>query len=101
MTLDRLLHVNAWVLLGLLGQALFASRFLVQWLASERTGRSVVPVAFWYLSLAGGALLFAYAFFHRHDLVFTLGQSAGLVVYARNLVLIQRHRAAPQGVAGA
>ena len=91
MTTEGFLHVNSWVLIGLLGQALFASRFLVQWAASERRGRSVVPVVFWYLSLGGGLILFAYAFFYRHDLVFTLGQSAGLVVYVRNLMLIQKH----------
>jgi lipid-A-disaccharide synthase-like uncharacterized protein len=92
MSLEALLHVNAWVVVGLLGQALFASRFVVQWVASERRGRSVVPVVFWYLSLGGGLILFAYACFYRHDLVFTLGQSAGVVVYIRNLMLIQKHR---------
>lgn len=92
MTADGLLHINAWILLGLLGQVLFASRFVVQWAASERQGRSVVPIVFWYLSLGGGAILFAYACFYRHDLVFTLGQSAGIVVYVRNLMLIQKDR---------
>jgi lipid-A-disaccharide synthase-like uncharacterized protein len=90
MTADGLLHVNAWVLFGILGQALFASRFAVQWLVSERRRKSTVPVAFWYLSLAGGAILFVYAFWHRHDPVFTIGQSVGLLVYARNLMLIRR-----------
>lgn len=88
--LDRLFNVDAWVIFGLLGQAFFTSRFVVQWIASERRGRSTVPVAFWYLSLAGGAILFAYAFLYRHDLVFTLGQAAGLFVYGRNLMLIRR-----------
>ncbi len=87
---ERLLHFNTWIVFGLLGQLFFTLRFLVQWLASERTGRSVFPVAFWYLSLAGGGILFVYALVYRHDLVFTLGQGAGLVVYARNLVLIRR-----------
>lgn len=102
---ERLLHFNAWVFFGLLGQMFFTLRFLVQWLASERMGRSVFPVAFWYLSLAGGGILFVYALVYRHDLVFTLGQGAGLAVYARNLVLIRRVSkgdpdTSPQGAAG-
>lgn len=87
---ERLFDVDAWVLFGLLGQAFFTSRFVVQWIASERKGKSTVPVAFWYLSMAGGGILFAYAFVYRHDLVFTLGQAAGLFVYGRNLMLIRR-----------
>ncbi|MGH9748752.1 MAG: lipid-A-disaccharide synthase N-terminal domain-containing protein [Candidatus Polarisedimenticolia bacterium] len=101
MTPEGLMHVDAWVLFGLLGQSLFATRFVVQWLASERRGRSVVPTAFWYLSLAGGAILFAYALFHRHDPVFTVGQSAGMIVYVRNLLLIRRSRGGSQGAGAA
>jgi lipid-A-disaccharide synthase-like uncharacterized protein len=82
---------TVWVAIGLLGQALFAGRFLVQWLASERRGRSVVPLGFWYLSIGGSAILLAYAL-HRHDLVFTLGQSFGFLIYGRNLSLIRRER---------
>jgi lipid-A-disaccharide synthase-like uncharacterized protein len=82
---------TVWVAIGLLGQALFAGRFLVQWLVSERTGRSVVPLGFWYLSIGGAAILLAYAI-HRHDVVFTLGQLFGFVVYVRNLALIRRER---------
>ena len=82
---------TVWVTIGLLGQAIFAGRFLVQWLASERTGRSVVPLGFWYLSIGGSAILLAYAV-HRHDIVFTLGQLFGFVVYGRNLALIRRER---------
>lgn len=77
---------------GFLGQALFSARFIVQWVVSENRRESVVPVAFWYLSLAGGATLLVYAIL-RHDPVFTLGQAAGLVVYVRNLMLIRRKRA--------
>jgi lipid-A-disaccharide synthase-like uncharacterized protein len=88
--LDRLLNVDAWVIFGLIGQAFFTARFVVQWIASERRGESMVPVAFWYLSLAGGSMLLAYALLYRHDLVFTLGQAAGLLVYSRNLMLIRR-----------
>src|SRR3989338_4501760 len=90
MTLDGLLHVNGWVLFGILGQILFGSRFIVQWLASERRQESTIPVAFWYLSLLGGLILFAYAFWYRHDIVFTIGQSAGVFIYVRNLALIRR-----------
>ena len=78
-----------WFVLGMVGQAVFFSRFLVQWIASERQGRSYVPLSFWWLSLAGSMLLLAYAI-HRTDPVFVLGQAFGWVVYARNLVLIRR-----------
>ena len=100
--LEKLLDIDAWVVFGLLGQLFFTARFVVQWVASERTGRSTVPHAFWYFSLAGGSILFLYAFFYRHDLVFTLGQAAGLFIYARNLVLIRRSTGepAPQGAPG-
>ncbi|XAL99508.1 lipid-A-disaccharide synthase N-terminal domain-containing protein [Phycisphaeraceae bacterium D3-23] len=76
-----------WVGLGLLGQALFTGRMLVQWLSSERAKRSVVPPAFWWLSLIGAAMLLAY-FIWRTDIVGVLGQSAGFLIYARNLWLI-------------
>ncbi|GGX81029.1 lipid A biosynthesis [Litchfieldella qijiaojingensis] len=78
-----------WLTVGFLGQALFSARFLVQWLASERAQRSVVPLAFWFLSLGGGATLLAYAVYRR-DPVFVLGQGAGLIIYLRNLMLIRR-----------
>jgi lipid-A-disaccharide synthase-like uncharacterized protein len=88
--LEKLLDIDAWVAFGLVGQLFFTARFVVQWVASERRGRSTVPHAFWYFSLAGGSILFLYALFYRHDLVFTLGQGAGLFIYARNLMLIRR-----------
>ncbi len=87
MILDR--NRTGWLVVGLLGQAGFSARFAVQWLASERRGESVIPMSFWWLSLAGGTLLLAYAL-HRRDPVFVLGQAAGLVIYARNLVLRRR-----------
>lgn len=102
MTFEGLLHVNGWVLFGILGQILFGSRFIVQWLASERRKESTIPVAFWYLSLLGGLILFAYAFWYRQDIVFTIGQSAGVFIYVRNLMLIRRPRsgtAVPGGAA--
>ncbi|WP_280548033.1 MULTISPECIES: lipid-A-disaccharide synthase N-terminal domain-containing protein [unclassified Halomonas] len=78
-----------WLGIGFLGQALFSARFLVQWLASERARRSIMPRAFWFFSLAGGATLLAYAIYRR-DPVFIAGQGAGLFIYARNLMLIRR-----------
>jgi lipid-A-disaccharide synthase-like uncharacterized protein len=80
-----------WVIVGLLGQLMFTGRFLVQWIASERAHRSVMPVLFWYFSIAGGLVLLAYALYRR-DPVFTLGQSMGVVIYARNLWLIRSER---------
>jgi lipid-A-disaccharide synthase-like uncharacterized protein len=86
---------KVWLAVGFLGQILFASRFLVQWIASERRRQSVVPTSFWWLSLGGAALLLAYAAY-RLDPVFVLGQAFGFVVYTRNLVLIgRRHAAVP------
>lgn len=82
---------TAWYALGFGAQALFFSRFLVQWIASERAGRSVMPNAFWYLSLAGGAALLLYAI-HRRDPVFILGQATGTLVYMRNLQFLHRER---------
>jgi lipid-A-disaccharide synthase-like uncharacterized protein len=78
-----------WVVVGFLGQAFFSARFVVQWLASERARRSVVPLAFWFLSLGGGATLLAYAIY-RQDPVFIAGQGTGLLIYLRNLMLIRR-----------
>ena len=83
---------NPWILLGLVGQAVFSLRFLVQWIESERAGRSVVPDSFWYLSIAGAMLLLVYALWRR-DPVFILGQSLGFVIYARNLALRRRDTA--------
>lgn len=81
-----------WLAVGFLGQALFSMRFLVQWLYSEYKRRSVIPMAFWYFSLAGGATLLAYAVYIR-DPVFIVGQAGGLVVYLRNLQLrLREHR---------
>jgi lipid-A-disaccharide synthase-like uncharacterized protein len=78
-----------WLAVGFLGQALFSARFILQWIASEREKRSIVPVAFWWFSLLGGITLLTYAI-HRRDPVFILGQSAGLIVYLRNLYFVRR-----------
>jgi lipid-A-disaccharide synthase-like uncharacterized protein len=80
---------RAWLAFGLIGNGLFFSRFLVQWIASERAGRSYIPRMFWHLSLAGSALLLIYAI-HRQDPVFTLAYLPNGFVYLRNLVLLRR-----------
>ncbi len=82
-----------WMAVGLVGQLLFMSRFLVQWISSEAERRSVIPVSFWYLSLAGSTLLLSYAIW-RQDIVFMVGQGAGFVIYIRNLQLIANRAAA-------
>lgn len=94
--LERVLHVDSmselwWVIFGLFAQLMFTGRFLLQWIASERAKDSVVPVAFWYFSLAGGVMLLSYALY-RADPVFILGQGLGVVIYARNLWLIYAKR---------
>lgn len=78
-----------WLIAGLVGQVLFFLRFLVQWWRSEQAGRSVLPVQFWYFSIAGGLVLLIYAL-HRQDPVFALGQGGGIAIYLRNLVLMRR-----------
>jgi len=82
---------DAWAVLGFLAQALFSARFVVQWIASERARRSIIPVAFWWFSIAGGALLFVYSL-HRKDPVFIAGQGGGLLIYARNVMFVLREQ---------
>ena len=82
-----------WIATGFLGQGLFFGRWIVQWLASERSASSKVPISFWYLSLIGGLITLAYAIY-RKDPVFIAGQSIGSVVYVRNLMLIYRENRA-------
>ncbi len=77
-----------WLGIGFLGQAMFFMRFIVQWIASERSKRSVIPNAFWYFSLAGGIILLSYVIYRR-DPVFILGQFTGLFIYIRNLMLLR------------
>lgn len=76
-----------WVSLGLLGQVLFAGRMILQWLASEKRRRSIVPTAFWWMSLIGASMLICY-FIWRKDAVGVLGQATGWIIYCRNLWLI-------------
>jgi lipid-A-disaccharide synthase-like uncharacterized protein len=87
------INLNWWVMLGFVAQALFTMRFLVQWIASERAGRSVVPLAFWLFSISGGVLLLVYALYRR-DPVFIAGQSLGVFIYLRNLYFVLRERRA-------
>ena len=82
-------RLDAWVLLGFLAQGFFTARFVVQWIASERAGKSVIPLSFWIFSLGGGVLLLAYALYRR-DPVFIAGQAFGVFVYLRNLYFVLR-----------
>jgi lipid-A-disaccharide synthase-like uncharacterized protein len=86
-------RLDAWVLLGFVAQAFFTARFVVQWIVSERAGKSVVPLAFWLLSIGGGVLLLGYALYRR-DPVFIAGQGFGVFVYLRNLYFVLRERRA-------
>jgi lipid-A-disaccharide synthase-like uncharacterized protein len=80
-----------WLTVGFLGQVLFSGRFIVQWIASERARKSIIPAAFWLFSVGGGATLLAYAIYRR-DPVFIVGQAAGLFIYARNIFFIWREK---------
>lgn len=88
----------AWVGLGLAGQVLFAGRMIAQWLASEKSKRSVVPESFWWMSLAGSSMLIVY-FAWRKDVVGILGQTTGWLIYLRNLWLIRTHHGQPSAEA--
>lgn len=80
-----------WLAVGLLGQGIFSARFIIQWLVSEKEKKSIIPVAFWYLSLLGGLTLLLYALY-KCDPVFIIGQFSGIFIYSRNLFLIHRER---------
>ena len=92
--MTSLFRFDLWEGVGLAGQVIFGSRFYVQLVASERRKRSYFPLAFWYLSLAGGIITLIYAI-HLGSIAFTLGQAGGLVVYVRNLILIRRGAGGP------
>jgi lipid-A-disaccharide synthase-like uncharacterized protein len=91
-------RLDWWVLVGFVAQGLFSMRFLVQWIASERAGRSVIPLAFWLFSIGGGLLLLVYALY-RKDPVFIAGQAFGVFVYLRNLHFVLRERKTAASVA--
>jgi Predicted membrane protein len=82
---------EVWLGIGFIGQAVFASRFWIQWIASEKEGRSVIPIVFWFLSVIGGLTLLSYAIY-RKDPVFIVGQSTGLLIYSRNIYLIYKEK---------
>ena len=85
------IKLDWWAWVGIIAQALFTMRFVVQWIASERAGKSVIPMAFWIFSITGGTLLFIYAL-HGRDPVFIVGQGMGLGIYVRNIVLVLREK---------
>lgn len=87
-----------WMILGFFAQAVFSIRFVVQWIASERAGESVVPELFWLISLTGSLLLLLYAI-HKKDPVFILGQASGIFIYLRNMHLIIRKKKCTQAIA--
>ena len=92
--LERVIEkVDPWFVIGMVGQFVFAARFVVQWLASEREKRVVIPVAFWWLSITGGLVTLAYAV-HRADPVFMIAQAGGLLMYLRNLAIHRRSEGA-------
>ena len=80
-----------WLIIGFIGQAVFASRFLIQWVVSERASKSIIPNIFWWISIVGSLILLSYAI-HKQDPVFIVGQSCGFLIYTRNLYLIKKNR---------
>lgn len=86
MTLD---NQALWIGVGMAGQLLFGVRFLVQWLYSEARGQSLIPPVFWYLSVAGGAIVLSYAI-HQREIVFIIGESVTLVIFLRNLIMLRK-----------
>lgn len=91
--MDLLFSFNAWVVIGFIGQFMFTMRFLVQWWATEKAQKSVIPPSFWVFSILGGGIVLAYAI-HKQDPVFIVGQAAGLLIYARNLYFVIREKGA-------
>jgi lipid-A-disaccharide synthase-like uncharacterized protein len=86
------LKFDFWLAFGIVAQLLFTARFLVQWLTSERVGQSVMPLSFWYFSMAGGAMTLVYGIVKREPIII-MGQALAVVIYVRNLMLIFRNRA--------
>lgn len=85
--IDIILRFDLWVIIGFVGQFMFTMRFVSQWWASEKEQKSVIPLSFWFFSIAGGAVVLAYAI-HKQDPVFIVGQGAGLLIYFRNLYFV-------------
>ena len=86
-----ILTSQIWIIIGFIGQTIFASRFLIQWIVSERASKSIIPNVFWWISIVGSFVLLSYAI-HKEDPVFIVGQSCGFLIYARNLYLIKKGR---------
>lgn len=84
---------DIWLIVGIFGQLFFTMRFLVQWIASERAGRSVVPIAFWFFSIGGGLITLAYGLYRKEPIII-MGQALSIIIYVRNLMLIGRQRRA-------
>lgn len=87
--MEKLLNWDFFVIIGMMGQVLFSMRFIVQWIASEKAGKSVIPFSFWIFSLGGSTLLLSYALY-RKDPVFIFGQAPNLLIYSRNIYLIKK-----------
>ena len=87
--MEKFLRWDFFVIIGMIGQVLFSMRFIVQWIASEKAGKSVIPFSFWIFSLGGSALLLSYAIY-RKDQVFILGQAPNMLIYSRNIYLIKK-----------
>ncbi len=89
--IDLVFAFDTWVIIGFIGQFMFTMRFLVQWRASEKLQKSVIPPSFWIFSILGGSIVLVYAI-HKQDPVFIVGQAAGLLIYARNLYFVIREK---------
>ena len=87
--IDIISSFDTWVIIGFIGQFMFTMRFMVQWIASEKVQKSVIPTSFWIFSILGGSIVLAYAI-HKEDPVFIVGQAAGLLIYFRNLYFVKR-----------
>ena len=88
-----ILTPQIWLIIGFIGQTIFASRFLIQWIVSERASKSIIPNIFWWISIAGSLILLSYTI-HKQDPVFIVGQSCGFLIYSRNLYLIRQDKRA-------
>ena len=88
-----ILTPQIWLIIGFIGQTIFASRFLIQWIVSERASKSIIPNIFWWISIVGSLILLSYAI-HKQDPVFIVGQSCGFLIYSRNLYLIWKDKKA-------
>ena len=91
-----MINLDFFGVIGFIGQGLFSMRFIIQWIASERAGKSVIPFSFWIFSLGGSVLLLTYAIY-RKDPVFILGQATNVLIYSRNIYLLKKGRATEEG----